>query len=321
ATGKNWAYFNVQEYGKDELIGLDFLKDVEEWNTMDEIQDVNAVFIPSARHNEVEVREAKVAELRNWNSFSVYEEVQFTGQKLMSTRWVITEKNVNGNHSVKARLVVRGFEEENEVKSDSPTIHKESMRLFLTISSTLKLSLHTIDVKAAFLQGNEVDREIYVKVPEECASDKSVVWKLKKCVYGLVDASRNWFLSVKTELLRLGCTQSKLDPALFYWHQDGQLQGLFLMHQDNSFKYIGLNITQEEGKIFLDQQEYTEELEQISGSACETTGSKIQQEVIGQLHWIATQTRPDLSFANPLLLLSFDVLDLQQQLEKAVPSS
>ena len=49
-------------------------------------------------------------------------------------------------------------------------------------------------------------------------------------MYGLVDASRNWFLSVKKELGRLKCEQSKLDPALFYWHKDNKLEGLFLMY-------------------------------------------------------------------------------------------
>ena len=42
----------------------------------------------------------------------------------MSTRWVITEKEIDANSLIKVRLVVSGFEEESEVKSDSPTIHK-----------------------------------------------------------------------------------------------------------------------------------------------------------------------------------------------------
>jgi len=36
----------------------------------------------------------------------------------MSTRWVITEKESEGVRSIKARLVVRGFEKETDVKSD-----------------------------------------------------------------------------------------------------------------------------------------------------------------------------------------------------------
>ena len=158
-----------------------------------------------------------------------------------------------------------------------------------------------------------------------------MIWKLNKCVYGLVDASRNWFLSVKKELLGLKCEQSKLDPALFYWHQNDKLEGLFLMHvddflwagsdkfkenvisplrvkfrcgkeMDSSFRYIGLSIEQEDGQIFLEQQDYTEELKQIESHVdAEQLRDSIYPEIVGQLHWLATQSRPDLSF---------DVLDL-----------
>ncbi|VDI35391.1 Hypothetical predicted protein [Mytilus galloprovincialis] len=211
----------------------DFAKDVQEWRTEQDVDEVNAVVVPQSRHNENQVKHAKQLEMDNWKSFKVYDEIPYSGQKLMSTRWVITEKKMNGERKVKARLVVRGFEEENEVKSDSPTVHKESLRLFLAIASTSEFDIHSIDIKAAFLQGKEIDRIIFVKPPKELSSDKPVAWKLNKCVYGLIDASRNWFLSVKRELLQLECIQSKLDPAIFYWHKNNNLEGLFLMHVDD----------------------------------------------------------------------------------------
>lgn len=76
----------------------------------------------------------------------------------MSTRWVITEREIEGIRNVKARLVVRGFEEETDVKSDSPTVHKESLRLFLAAAATHCYDIHSIDIKAAFLQGQDIDR-------------------------------------------------------------------------------------------------------------------------------------------------------------------
>ena len=42
-----------------------------------------------------------------------------------------------------------------------------------------------------------------------------VIWKLNKAVYGLDDASQNWYFSVKDDLSRLGCKQSELDKGLF----------------------------------------------------------------------------------------------------------
>ena len=57
-------------------------------------------------------------------------------------------------------------------------------------------------------------------------------------MYGFDDASRNWYFSVKEELLKIGCEQSKVGKSLFRWYEDGKLQGLFLMHVDD-FLYAG----------------------------------------------------------------------------------
>ena len=42
------------------------------------------------------------------------------------------------------------------------------------------------------------------------------MWKLQKCVYGLADACRYWYLRVKEELIKLGANVSSVDPGLFY---------------------------------------------------------------------------------------------------------
>ena len=56
----------------------------------------------------------------------------------------------------------------------------------------------------------------------------------KKTVYGLDDASREWYFSVKDLLLKNDCKQSSLDKALFRWYnKKGQLEGLILLHVDD----------------------------------------------------------------------------------------
>ena len=128
----------------------------------------------------------------------------------------------------------------------------------------------TTDIKAAFLQGRNIEHDVYMKPPIEVKKDGKI-WKLKKVVYGLNDAARNWFHSVRRRLLELGCLQSKYDHALFYWYNNDQLMGIFFMHVDDflhagcldfnkniiskvqsyfkvrmtaemSFSYVGLNI-------------------------------------------------------------------------------
>ena len=84
----------------------------------------------------------------------------------------------------------------------------------------------TTEIKADFLQGRNVDRHVDMKPPiEERKEDK--IWKLKKVVYGLNDAAKNWFYSVRRRLIELGCLQSKYDHALFYWYSNDQLMGIF----------------------------------------------------------------------------------------------
>ena len=101
---------------------------------------------------------------------------------------------------VKARLVVRGFEEDTcSIQKDSPTCTKESIRIVLSIMSSLCWSCHSIDISAAFLQGDVTEREVNVLPAPEFYNGK--IWKLKKTVYGLSDAARAWYFRVRHELL------------------------------------------------------------------------------------------------------------------------
>ena len=50
----------------------------------------------------------------------------------------------------KARLVAHGFEEEDEIQADPPTARKETLRIFLAITSSLSWQCKTLDIKAAF---------------------------------------------------------------------------------------------------------------------------------------------------------------------------
>ena len=68
--------------------------------------------------------------------------------------------------------------------------------------ATRKWKIHSIDIKAAFLQGRPIDRKVYLLPPVE-AEVENTIWKLKTCIYGLGDASRSWYLSVREQLTKL----------------------------------------------------------------------------------------------------------------------
>ena len=113
--------------------------------------------------------------------------------------------------------MARGYEEMgDDVGTDSPTCAKDSLRVVISIISSKNWDVNSIDITAAFLQGKELDRDVYLRPPKE-ANAPNKLWKLKKCVYGLNDASRFWYLRVREELLKAGCKCSKSDPSVFFY--------------------------------------------------------------------------------------------------------
>ena len=58
------------------------------WETEEAFADI----IPKERHNDPDVVEAKREELENWTDLEAVDWVEDKGQKLISGRWAITEK-------------------------------------------------------------------------------------------------------------------------------------------------------------------------------------------------------------------------------------
>ena len=243
-------------------------------------------------NDNVEILEAKQRELENWKNHNVYKEVEDNGQKVISVRWVITQKLRDNKLTYKARLVARGFEEENlnDIRKDSPTCCKDNFRLLTCIIASNQWNIHSIDVKAAFLQGKEISRDIYIRPPKEAGTSK--LWNLLKTVYGLCDEPRTWYLRVKEVLLESGTIKSKFDDSLFYWLKNDKLEGVICCHVDDfywggtknfeeyvinmirktfktsheefeNFKYLELHIQQKNDCIYLDQQRYIDDLDEV----------------------------------------------------------
>lgn len=128
-----------------------------------------------------------------------FEEVKDEGQKCISMRRVCTVKETPDGVVPKARLVARGFEEMNtqELPKDSPTCASESLKMIMAVICQKKWQLNSMDIKAAFLQGKDLIRNVCIQHRQE-AQSKGTLWKLKKCVYGLTDASLFWHNNIKS---------------------------------------------------------------------------------------------------------------------------
>jgi hypothetical protein len=72
-----------------------------------------------------------------------------------------------------------------------------------------------IDFTQAFPQA-KVKEDIYLRLPASF-EHKNEKWalKLKRNLYGLIQASRNWFLKLSAIYERIGFKQSKSDPYIF----------------------------------------------------------------------------------------------------------
>ena len=149
-----------------------------------QLNETYTVEIDKEQHN------AKMKELWSWKEQKVYTEVEDEGQQCISVRWVMRPKIIGGKVSIKARLVARGYEEDNNFRTDSPNSTKEGLCVVLSVFLSLNWSIKSIDVVTAFLQGKPMKREVYLRPPKEALTNK--LWQLNKCVYGLSDASRHW---------------------------------------------------------------------------------------------------------------------------------
>ena len=122
---------------------------------------------------------AKLAEMENWKRNDVFERVQDCGQPTISVRWIITEKMKDGSPVIKARLVARGFEENLSGSStDSPTCSRDALRVSLAFIAAKRRKCFTVDIKAAFLQGRTIERNVFIRPPREFNDGQ--LWKLKK---------------------------------------------------------------------------------------------------------------------------------------------
>ena len=74
--------------------------------------------------------------------------------------------------------------------------------------------------------------------PPKDIRKKNILWKIKKPIYGLKDSAKNWYQSIKGELLKLGCKESVLDPTVYSYYIGKDLKGLFICHVDD-FLYGG----------------------------------------------------------------------------------
>ena len=192
-----------------------------------------------------------------------------------------------------------------------------------------------MDVEKAFLQSRQLERDVYINPPKEATGrNRSRAWKLKTAVYGLGDATREWYLTVKKVLKELGLQESKLEPSLFFkTSSKGHLEEIFCLHVDDiyaagnrSFKAIlemfkervrvgkhkkgeftlcGMKFFQDRASRVIHVSVDPAKLNQMAAIAVRGPPDRMLTEseetqarsLIGTLQWFASICRPDLAYS------------------------
>ena len=195
-----------------------------------------------------------------------------------------------------------GFKEEID-SIDSPTVSKGTERIALAIAVAKQWKVKAIDIKSAFLQGQGIQCDVYLKPPKEANGDKEEIRKLQRSLYEPKDAAHI------DDYLHIGDTtfEDTVTSKLCERFIAGK-------HLYSEVKYTGRQITQYRDHTILDQNEYLEGISPaiLSAERARQKTSVLNAEdatrhrsIIGSLNLAWQGTRPDLVFKLTHLSMRF----------------
>ncbi|RVW97919.1 Retrovirus-related Pol polyprotein from transposon TNT 1-94 [Vitis vinifera] len=225
------------------------------------------------------------------------------------------EKNVkykaDGNMDrYKARLVAKGFTQSYGIdyqETFAPVAKLNTVRVLLSLAANLDWSLHQLDVKNAFLNG-DLEEEVYMDIPAglETTSNFNKVCRLRKSLYGLKQSPRAWFERFTKVIMK-----KKIDLLKKLLTKEFEIKDL-----GNLKYFLGMEIARSKKGIAVSQRKYvldllnetgmlgckpaetpmdtTVKLEESDGSAPVDKGR--YQRLVGKLIYLS-HTRPDIGFS------------------------
>ncbi|CAI7854487.1 unnamed protein product [Closterium sp. NIES-54] len=272
-------------------------------------------------------------EMASWKSTGTYvDEVPPPGANIVSGMWIFRVKRLPGSPPVfKARYVARGFSHRQGVdffQTFSPTSKMTTLRVLLHVAAQRDYELHSLDFSTAFLHGS-LHEEIWLRRPPGFTGSFPVgtQWSLRRLVYGLRQAPREWHDTLRTTLVALGFTPFTADLSLFL-HTDTTLPLLYVIVYVDELVFAtadteALAHVRAQRTITLIQSHMVQQVLQRFGFMYSSpqsnplpTGQLLSAppsdesvepsgpcpELVGCLTYLMTCTRPDLAY--PLSILA-----------------
>nr|KYP41104.1 Retrovirus-related Pol polyprotein from transposon TNT 1-94 [Cajanus cajan] len=162
-------------------------------------------------------------EMKSMQDNNVWDLVKLAeGVEPIGCKWIFkTKKDSKGNiKRYKARLFAKGFTQKEGIdykETFSLVSLKDSFRIIMALVAHYDLELHQMDVKTAFLN-SDIEETIYMMQPENFVSgdSKSMVCKLKKSIYGLKQASRQWYHKFHQVITSYGFEANIVDDCVYH---------------------------------------------------------------------------------------------------------
>jgi hypothetical protein len=160
------------------------------------------------------------------------------GAKTVGCKWVYKRKrDSRGNiERYKARLVAKGFTQREGIdyhETFSPVSTKDSFRIIMALVAHFDLELHQMDVKTAFLNG-ELEENVFMAQPKGfvMSGKERMGYHLRRSIYGLKQASRQWYIKFDQTIRKFGFEENKEDNCIYAKFRKGKYIFLVLYVDD-----------------------------------------------------------------------------------------
>nr|BBF90152.1 polyprotein -like [Oryza rufipogon]BBF90155.1 polyprotein -like [Oryza rufipogon] len=177
------------------------------------------------------------------------------GAKTVGCKWVYkTKYDSRGNiEKFKARLVAKGFTQREGIdynETFSPVSCKDSFRIIMALVAHYDLELHQMDVKTAFLNG-DLEEKVYMAQPKGFVmkGNENMGCRLKRSIYGLKQASRQWYLKFDGTIKKFGFQENVEDNCIYSKFKNGRFIFLILYVDDILLASSDVSLLQETKKF------------------------------------------------------------------------